>query len=461
MKKMKRLAAFLLAMVMMLAMAMPAMAAETETGRITITPPEGVASDAQITYKIYQVFKAAGNGTAISYRLNGNHNTVPDGFVKDSAGNITLERTGTPTELNDEEISAIKRYVVEADLVDTVTTTGSTPAQSKVLDNGYYYITTTTGSVVTITSTNPNAAVDDKNTVPTVDKKITGASDITDEGKKALAQIGTDVTYTAKITVGKGSKNLVFHDTMDTGLTFKGNNSVTVTANPEITAANWYTIKDTPDGSDTLTISFADGIDEGTEITITYVATINKNALTKVVNDAYLSYGDSYTTTHSQTEVYNAEINVVKNDGHNTDDAGDDTPLQGAGFKLKNSESKFYKLVENKVTWVEDEANGDLHSSDESGNVPAFTGLANGTYTLVETVVPAGYNSAGEQTITIVSGDYTTGNLSQSKTVVNNTGLVLPTTGGMGTTIFYILGGILVIGAGVLFVTRKRMDGVK
>lgn len=460
MKKMKRLAAFLLAMVMMLAMAMPAMAA-TE-GKITITPPTGVASDAQITYKIYQVFKAAGNGDAISYRLNGNHDTVPDGFVKDSAGNITLERTtGTLTELNDAEINAIKNYVLEADLVDTVTTTGSTPAQSIDLENGYYYITTTTGSVVTITSTNPSADVGDKNTVPTVDKKITEASDITDEGKKALAQIGTDVTYTANITVGKGSKNLVFHDTMSEGLTFKGNDSVTVTASSEIAVADWYTIKADPDEGDTLTITFADGIAEGTVITITYKATINKNALTKVVNDAYVSYGDSYTTTHSQTEVYNAEINIVKNDGHNTEDAADDTALQGAGFKLKNSEGKFYKLVNNKVTWVEGEANGDLHSSDASGNVPAFTGLANGTYTLVETVVPAGYNSAGEQTITIASGDYTAENLSQSKTVVNNTGLVLPTTGGMGTTIFYILGGILVIGAGVLFVTRKRMDGAK
>ena len=98
------------------------------------------------------------------------------------------------------------------------------------------------------------------------------------------------------------------------------------------------------------------------------------------------------------------------------------------------------------------------YTSDATGAVPAFTGLKDGTYTLVESTTPDGYNTAADYTFTIAGNNYTQTNLEQSTTVVNESGTELPSTGGIGTTIFYILGAILVIGAGVVLVTRRRMN---
>ena len=118
------------------------------------------------------------------------------------------------------------------------------------LGAGYYYITTSTGTVVTIDSTAPSADVIDKNTVPGVDKKITGATSIDENGKKALAQVGTTVNYSAEITVGKGAKGYIFHDTMETGLTY--NNDAAVTG-VEASATTYTAGKE---GDDTFTITF-------------------------------------------------------------------------------------------------------------------------------------------------------------------------------------------------------------
>ena len=90
--------------------------------------------------------------------------------------------------------------------------------------------------------------------------------------------------------------------------------------------------------------------------------------------------------------------------------------------------------------------------------VESFTGLVDGTYTLVEKTVPSGYNKAADSTFTIAASDYTSDNLVQTAEVINNSGAELPSTGGICTTIFYIIGAILVIGAGVLLVTRRRMN---
>ena len=433
-----------------LALAMILMVSAAFAGTITVTPPSGLPADATTTYHVYRVFDAVvGSNGAISYKLVSGKNAPPAGFTVDSAGNVSYSGSGTNGELTAEDIAALKAYITDADLVATLTATGSEAVTSSNLADGYFFIDTTTGSLVTVDSTNPNANVNDKNSVPEIDKKITGASDITDSGKKALAQIGTDVEFTASITVGKGSINLVFHDTMDEGLTYKGNDNVTVTG----VAADKYTIKATPDEGDTITITFADGIAEGTKIDIVYKATINEEALTKLENDAYLTYGDSYSTEHTSTETYNAEISVIKYDG----DKADAKYLGGAGFKLKNADGKYYKLTGTVVSWEDEEEDGDEHvSAAADGKVPAFIGLANGTYTLVETTVPDGYNKAADVSLTIVSGDYSLDNLQQVAEIENKTGTELPSTGGIGTTIFYILGGLLVIGAAVVLVARRK-----
>ena len=136
------------------------------------------------------------------------------------------------------------------------------------------------------------------------------------------------------------------------------------------------------------------------------------------------------------------------------------------GLNVRNihSEGKYYKLVAAtetapaSISWVDNIADADEHISGDDGKVAAFTGLAAGTYTLEEKTVPSGFNKAADVVVTVAANDYTKANLEQDKPIVNNKGAELPSTGGMGTTIFYIIGAILVIGAGVVLVTRRRMN---
>ena len=450
MKKMRKIFALLIAMVMVLGMSTMVFAAGT--GSITITPPDGVDTTQTITYKIYKVFDADGNGTAISYKLVSDKTTAPAGFTVDGAGNVSYSGTGTDGQLTQTDIDAIAAYVANDVPVATVTSTGGAAAVAENLPNGYYYITTTTGTVVTIDSTNPSAQVEDKNIVPGVDKTITGASSLDEDGKKALAQVGTVVDYKAEITVGKGQKGYVFKDTMGAGLAYVAD-SLSVkgmTVNTDYTLAV---------SGQNITVTFNDDaindLVQNSKITVTYKATVTSDALTvnAAKNTATISYGNNseFTSEPSVTEVYNAKFTVTKKDGNGE-------ALKGAGFVIANAEGKYYAIANGVVSWVDSIDAATEYTSDEQGAVTAFTGLANGTYTLIEKTVPSGYNKAADSTFTVKEHDYTAANLEQTAEVTNNSGSELPSTGGIGTTIFYIVGAILVIGAGVVLVTRRRMN---
>ena len=250
------------------------------TGTITIVPPAGTASSATNTYKVYKVFDANGNGTNISYKLSGSDTlsqAMKDaGFSVDSAGNVN-----GPDELNQAAIKAIADYVTADDLVATVTSTGENNAVAEGLDNGYYYITTSTGTAVNITSTNPDAAVQDKNTVPDVNKKIASVSSgsVNSDGMHAIAQAGAAVSYQSEITVPKNTKNLKFSDTMDDTQTLDAS-SVAVTVNGVAVDADNYTLTT---ADHTFSIAFKDSyisaLSDETMITVTYNATVNSSAL--------------------------------------------------------------------------------------------------------------------------------------------------------------------------------------
>ena len=473
---MKKLIALVLTIAMIMLIGI-AFATGTPAGSITVTPPENTTEESSNTYVLYKVFDAItdGNG-AYTYKLAGSHTTAPAGFVVDDAGNVyfadevaegtegafTVKVSGADktiknkTSLSESDIAAIAAYVTESDKIAEKTVTGTNLAEFTGLDDGYYYVKSTTGALVIIDSTQPAVSIQDKNTVPVLDKKITGATSYDDDGKKALAQVGTVVNYTSTITVGKGAIEYVYHDTMETGLTYNDNAAVTgVTA-----GADTYTVgKVEPD---TFTITFANDyiktLEAGTILTITYSATVNDDAITTdpLNNTAYVSYGDSNGTNktpESKADVYEAKFTVTKKDG-----AG--TALAGAGFVIKNSENKYYKLTKAEgtavITWVDSIDDADVHTSEANGSVPAFTGLADGTYTLVEKIVPTGYNGAADSTFTIEKGVYTQENLEQTAEVVNNQGAELPSTGGMGTTIFYVVGGLLIIGAAIVLVARRK-----
>ena len=472
-------------------------------GSIKITPPSGVDEDATNTYNVYKVFDATNNGSAISYKVMASKNgalpnvaaqytgdtafdaaTHPH-FSVDAGGNVRYGTVSVDTDgketftasntLTAEAIAAIAAYVEGDTPVASPTATGTTATTATGLGAGYYYITTTTGTVVTIDSTNPSAAVIDKNTVPGVDKKITGASSVDEDGRKALAQVGTTVNYSAEITIGTGAKGYIFHDTMETGLTYNNDAAVTgVTA-----GATTYTVG--KEGDDTFTITFKDDyiktLEVGSKLTVTYSATVNNDAITTdpLNNTCYVSYGDKNSnnkTPTSEADVYEAKFTVTKKDG-------DGEPLANAGFVIMKA-GKYYKLEAAaeavaddpategvneavaahgpRVVWVDSIDDADEHKSDATGAVAPFTGLDNGTYTLVEKTVPAGYNKAADLSFTIAEHDYSATNLEQSAEVTNQSGTELPSTGGIGTTIFYVVGSILVVAAGVLLITKKRMS---
>lgn len=486
MKNLRKMIAFLLAAVMIMALSTSALADEvnnsgagSETasgpaGIITITPPDNTIASASNAYKIYKVFDASGDGEKnISYRLVPGKAAAPKGFTVDTAGNVTY--SGESEELTPDDIEEIRAYVTEDDLVDTVITKGSAAADSKALENGYYFIATSTGTAVTISSTNPNARVTDKNTVPEISKTITNASSVDEDGKKALAQLGSDVFFAAAVTIGKGAENYVFHDRMSEGLSWNEDVTVEYEGTAVDEDKDYYSVGRV--GDDTLTITFDNDyirtLEAGKELRITYSAKITSDALTSIParNTAFVSYGDSNGTNRtpvSETEVYNAKFTITKQDGEGK-------PLAGAGFVIarkeaaegsaENTEEKdsaakllYYKRTGDAVEWVEGIDNATEYISDDKGEVTAFAGLADGTYIRIEKTVPAGYNKAEDHEFTIIAGNYTANNLEQTNTVINQAGARLPSTGGIGTTIFNIIGTILVISAGVMLTARRRME---
>lgn len=485
MKLFKKLAAIVLAATMVLAMGMTASASEAPAtdGKITVTPPDGTQADSKNTYTLYKVFSAETDGSNYSYHLSGSHTTVPTGFILDDAGNVFFAEVvsaageGTyevmvggekkilkdKTTLSDSDIAAIKAYITDADIVATKEVTGKSPAEFTGLAYGYYYVSTTTGTLVVIDSTKPDVSVADKNEVPPFTKKITGADSILDEkGKQAINQVGKNVEYTLTVTKKPGAENYEVHDSMGTGL--KYNKDVAITVNGTAVDAANYTKTET---DSSLEVAFDNtymaGLADDTVITLVYTCLITEDALSRdpAKNTAYLSYGRTpgeNKTPKEETETYNAKFHVKKVDGSSA-------ALTGAGFVLKNSDGKYYKYTAatesapEKIEWVDSIDNATEYTSTSTGDLDGeFTGLSNGTYTLVEKTVPTGYNKAADYTFTVKDKDISQANLEQSTIVVNNKGAELPSTGGIGTTIFYVVGAMLVLGAGVLLVTRRRMS---
>ena len=488
MKKTAKILAVLLSLALVLSFSVVAIAAtvtneipaSADDASITVTLPANQGEVANNTYKIYKVFDASVDpeSGAITYQTDAA--TMPAGFVKDANGNVTYNNAnGDGEELTQADINAIKAWVEDNGvLVATVTTTADdTSFTVDDLPYGYYYITTTTGTLVTVDSTNPDAEVEDKNDVPPVDKTITksngGTVDVDAEGKNAMAQVGTDVEFEATITKKAGAQNYVFHDTMTSGLEY--NNDIVVSINgATVEPAGHFTVGAV--GDDTITVTFYDNyiktLADDTVITFTYSATVTDDALVtdSENNTCYLSYGDETAENHTpeeKVEVFDATINVYKyvdsettaTDAVSGTDAAPGKPLAGAGFVLKNAAGKYYKLDNGAVTWVDSINDATEYVTDDTGyfaNGDKFTGLASGTYTLEEKTVPAGYNKAEDTPVTIAANDYNASNLLQTAEVENESGTTLPSTGGIGTTIFYIIGSVLVVGAAIVLIVRRR-----
>lgn len=331
----------------------------------------------------------------------------------------------------------------------------STTVKFDNLPLGYYLVDTTTGSLLNLTTTSPDAVINEKNTVePKVDKDVkedsTGVY-----GKTNDATIGDKVEFKATITTGAGYTKYVLRDTMSAGLTFNANSVKVKVGDTTVDASN-YTVTPNKDGY-TFVVEFKDSyivtLPKNTKIEVYYTATLNENAVVEGngnPNELDLAYGENNTTDKVKTTTYTYKFNIIKKDGETK------TKLEGATFKLfdKNNNIIYVELIENNVYRVTTEENDVLINAGEA----TIEGLDANTYYLEEVTAPTGYNKLTSKVEVIISKVGSNNTFSRfTAEVLNYTGSKLPETGGMGTTLFLTFGSILVIGFGLLLVTKLRV----
>ena len=299
-----------------------------------------------------------------------------------------------------------------------------------------------------------------------MDKKIVTGENSTSDS--STAKIGDTVNYKVTIKVAKGSSGYELTDTMSDGLTFNSS-SLKVTANgADATASSDYTLDSTEHGFKLVfKDSYIGNLAENAEITVTYNATLNEKAAVGDTgngntNSAALTYGNNKSVTNTTT-TRTYEFDLLKVDG------ADHKLLNGAEFKLYDAENGGSVIKVVPVAGGYRVANGDetgaVDTIKDNGKVH-ISGLDKTTYWLEETKAPDGYNKLTERKpVNLTNGSNNTTLTSDTWSeadhgvaVENNAGAILPGTGGMGTTLFYVIGGGLMVAAVVLLITKKRME---
>ena len=497
MKHARKLASLLLALVMVFALATTAFAQD-----VTLTNGEGSITISNAakgeTYAIYKLFDAtvSADNTSIAYTGG-----IPDGldtyFVKDTNGYISA----TDVAKDGDKMSA----GLEAALKDwTETATAAATAESdgsalnfKGLEYGYYVVTTSQGKqLISVDSTTPNAKIVDKNSsTPTELSKTANNKDVS---------IGNTVTYTVSFKTsnyygaGTEAKEIVSYtieDTLPDFLTSVNVTSISVDnvvihdqtgATPQFNnkkiVIKWY---------DEANKKFL--YDNGATVTITYTAVVTDSAAidgegnTNNVTVTWTTKGSAEPDPNNKIDTketiftYAIALKKVNNKG---------VALPGAVFEFPFYVKSTADATDGAYIYAGTDPGTGLTNritTPDSG-VIVVKGVKTGNYVITEVKAPDGYNkltdpvtveaakigSTFTQTTVYLDKD---GNITNKETdkitevkvdiekiaassvvVVNKAGTELPSTGGMGTTIFYILGSILVVAAVVLLVTKKRMS---
>lgn len=345
--------------------------------------------------------------------------------------------------------------------------TGSLELDVTSAGAGYYFVDTTTGSLCSLDTTEPSATIREKNSIPTAEKKVSDAENGT-YSEETTIQIGDFAYFEIDVTDSKGTdKAITVHDKMDAALTLD-TDSFEVTVDGTDVPEDNYTIKTTglTDGCTfevELKADYVKTLEEDTVVKITFRAELNKNAVTEdpfQTNKTHLTY--SHQSTEKQTvTVKTHEVDVVKTDANKK-------LLDGATFKLYDASTggnayNLVKVEDGKYRLADSTDTAYAEKLEPKNGKLTIVGLENTTYYLEEVDHPAGYNPLtarkdivvnGKNNHATIDGDtYKEGGVQ----VINQAGSELPSTGGIGTTIFYVVGAVLVIGAGVLLVSRRRM----
>ena len=482
MKLSRKILSLVLALVMVMGLAATAFAegdgaTTTETGRITI---ENALSGE--TYHAYQIlYLESYNAEKNIYAYKANSAWVD--WLKEDAqkkyvsinpqGYVTWVKDADPAEF----AKAAKGQLSSKTADGSVKPTADGPAAISDLKLGYYLVDSTVGALCELNTTKPSVEITDKNPAPTIKKEVQEDSD-EKWGDVNDADIGQTVNFRSTVSAKPGARKYVVHDKMVSQLKFGGVTSITAGSKALTEGAQSdYTVvtTDLPDECTfhiVFTETYLNSITADTDIVINYTAKLTSDAVadTGYVNETWLDYGDNQHTEHDTTTTYTWKLPIYKYhmNGENK------TALAGAEFILyKGSEKtnrKYALVTDGKLTgWTEEETQAAKLVSGDDGKI-AVEGFDADIYYLEETRAPGGYNKlAGPVKVEIShnvtdEGTHMTHTLKQDTTAVaeveieNKSGTELPSTGGIGTTIFYVLGSILVIGAVVLLITKKRMS---
>lgn len=466
-KTFKKLFAALLAAALVLAMAVPAFAVTNATkGSIKI---DGTVSGETYTiYKLFNLDSYDAESNTYSYTVESDW----EGFFKTGAGGnyITLDGQNHPTwtaadENDSTTVAAFAKAALAWAKQKGIQSAGTQEGNDSSitfsnLDLGYYLVDSSLGALCGLNTTNPDATIKEKNEKPEIKKEVQTSAG--DWGSENNAKIGDTVEYKVEIKVADGAQKYTVTDTMSKSLTFN-NSSLKVTANDAVTTD--YTLTPTTNGF-TLELpeSYVSTLTKGTTIIVTYNATLNKDAVIDGdgnTNEVKLGYGNHQNTVPSKVTTKSYQFDLVKVDGTTN------KLLDGAEFELADGETK--------LSFVKDDAgNYRVATTGDEGATTTITvkggkvniyGLAGKAYTLTEIKAPDGYNKlVTSETVNLADGSMASATI-ESETYVdggvvvkNNAGTVLPSTGGMGTTLFYVIGGGLMVAAVVLLVTKKRME---
>lgn len=516
MKHSKKLASLLLALVMALSLAVTAFADESTTYSITINN-----STAGHTYEAYQIFTG---DLATNEAGNKVLSNIVWGSGVSEAGQTALGDAAAKTETLKTEADAKAFAKAVAPYLTTAAGSANTVTDGKYvisgLAAGYYLVKDQDGSLIGdndsyteyIIQVVGNVTATPKSDVPEVQKKVKDINDSTDTTKtdwqdSADYDIGDSIPFQLKATLADNVSSyttykVVFHDTLSKGLTYNKDAKVYIDG----TETNGFTVTATvnADGTTTLTVSCDDvkalGAGNSSVITVEYTAKLNENAVLGSAdnpNEVYLEYSNNPNKSeegNNETGETPKDVVIVFTYKTIINKVDSETkPLTGAAFKLE-------KLIKGEDGAADTWTTVKEFAVDGTTTSFTFSGLDDGQYKLTETKTPVGYNTidpiyfvieathgetadvptlktlnayltdanGNKQTemkdgesvnIDLGTVDLTAGSI--TTTVVNKSGSELPSTGGIGTTIFYVLGGVLVLAAVVLLVTKKRMSGAE
>ena len=473
MKGIKKLLTGILAATLVMGASITAFATEADTttttsASITITNENNNTGDAAtITYTYYQILKAdvlavtndgATQEEKAAYYVKSE--TLADLLEETNLFTVTQSSTEERwnVELKDSTTSAsdivaalnTDAFKKAASATNTFTTGENGKATSGNIEPGYYLILSSLGTTAAV-QTLGDVTINEKNTYPTVTKE---------EDKDTAQMFDTIVTYTVTVAIPSSvaSKDIVVYDTATDGLTLDTDTEVTATVNGEKIAAYTWTLSSTNKTTGPNTYSLTIPKDTvtyyaGSSIVLTYTAVVNENAkvLKPEENTAYIEY-DNYTSAKTEpAKVVTLGFNIVKVDGN------DDEALTGAEFTLWDSSTDgnqialVYDEKAKAYRVAKDGESGVNVVVDENGKA-TIIGLDATTYYLQEEVAPTGYNKLTARQEVVISSTTAL----EDATVQNFSGSVLPSTGGIGTTIFYIVGGILIVAGVAYFMLRRK-----